>query len=145
MSNDTQTLSRTQVALGDRSYDIIVGEQLIPQASRYLQPLLKRNRVAIVTDETVAGLYLEPLKAGLENAGIKTEACIVPAGEASKSFAQLEQICNTILGAGIERHDMIIALGGGVVGDLAGFAASILRRGVDFIQIPTTLLAQVDS
>lgn len=145
MSNDNQALFQTHVDLGHRSYDIIIGQQLIEHTGLYVKPLLKRNHVAIVTDETVAPLYLERLKTGLENAGIQTKAIIVPAGEASKSFAQLEHLCDALLRAGVERGDTLIALGGGVIGDLTGFAASILRRGVDFIQLPTSLLAQVDS
>jgi 3-dehydroquinate synthase len=110
-----------------------------------LKPLLRRPFVAVVTDENVARHHLEPLEASLAEAGIRSLAKILPAGEKTKSFAHLEAVCDFLLASGIERRDRIIALGGGVIGDLAGFAAAILRRGVDFIQIPTTLLAQVDS
>lgn len=138
-------LARVPVDLGTRSYDILIGPHLIAQAGVLIAPLLSRPRVAIVTDETVAGLHLETLQASLEDEGIKHTTITVPSGEASKSFSNLEAVVGELLSAGIERQDSVIALGGGVIGDLAGFAAAILRRGVEFIQIPTTLLAQVDS
>ncbi len=133
------------VALGERAYDIHIGPALLERAGTLVAPLLDRPVTAIVTDETVAGLHLARLERALDAAGIATTAIVVPAGEASKSFATLETLCDRLLDAGIERRDRIVALGGGVIGDLTGFAAAILRRGVDFIQIPTTLLAQVDS
>lgn len=133
-----------KVQLGQRSYDIQIGPGLIEQSDILLRPYLS-SRTAIVTDEHVADLYLPKLLTALEKINIKASAIILKPGEATKSFAQLEQLCSQLLEAGIERKDTIIALGGGVIGDLTGFAASILRRGVDFIQIPTTLLAQVDS
>ncbi len=134
-----------RVALANRSYDIVIGDDLLANAGTYLAPLLTRPRVVIVSDETVAGLYLAPLRASLEANGIRNDAIIVPPGEGSKNFAQLQSLLDRLLDLRIERQDTILALGGGVVGDLAGFAAAILRRGVDFIQLPTTLLAQVDS
>ncbi|MEQ8745873.1 3-dehydroquinate synthase [Pyruvatibacter sp.] len=133
------------VSLGDRSYDVRIGSGLLQAAAGHIQPLLKRPFVLIVTDATVAALHLEPLTRALNDADIKTLPIVLPAGEATKSFAHLEDLLSQLIDAGVERTDMIIALGGGVIGDLAGFAAAILRRGVDFIQIPTTLLAQVDS
>jgi 3-dehydroquinate synthase len=133
------------VALGRRGYDIVIGEGLLAEAGSRIAPLLKRPRTAIVTDENVARRHLRGLEAALAEAGIAATAIVLPAGEASKSFAQLAVLCDRLLAAGIERRDALIAFGGGVVGDLAGFAAAILRRGIDFIQIPTTLLAQVDS
>ncbi|QPC42428.1 3-dehydroquinate synthase [Kaustia mangrovi] len=133
------------VALGARAYDIHIGPALLERAGTLVAPLLDRPVTAIVTDETVADLHLARLERALDEAGIATTAIVVPAGEASKSFATLETLCDRLLDAGIERRDRIVALGGGVIGDLTGFAAAILRRGVDFIQIPTTLLAQVDS
>ena len=133
------------VSLGDRSYDVVIGSGLLARAGETIAPLLTRPFAPIVTDETVAGLHLETLTRALEAEGIRPLPIVLPAGEATKSFHHLEQLLGALMDAGVERTDMIIALGGGVIGDLAGFAAAILRRGVDFIQIPTTLLAQVDS
>ena len=138
-------LEAVPVALGDRSYDITIGEGLLADAGDLIKPLLRRPLTAIVTDENVARLHLPALQATLAAAGIRATAVILPAGESTKSFEHLAKACDQLLAAGIERRDRIIALGGGVIGDLAGFAAAILRRGVDFIQMPTTLLAQVDS
>lgn len=137
--------ARVAVALGERSYPIDIGEGLIAEAGARLRPLLERPMTAIVTDSNVARLHLDRLIASLAGAGITAIPIVLPAGEATKSYAHLAELCDRLLAAGIERRDMIIAFGGGVIGDLAGFAAAILRRGVDFIQIPTTLLAQVDS
>lgn len=133
------------VALGARAYNIRIGPGLIERAGAEIAPLLARPRVAVVTDETVAGLHLERLKAGLEAGGVKSEAIVMPAGEGTKSFAHYEKLLSALLDLKIARDDLIVAFGGGVIGDLAGFAAATLRRGVEFIQIPTTLLAQVDS
>ncbi len=133
------------VELGSRTYDIHIGEGLLQDAGEFIAPLLKRPFTAILTDENVAGFHLKTLQDSLEAFAIKSVAIVLPTGEKTKSFAALGDLCERLLGAGIERHDKIIALGGGVIGDLTGFAAAILRRGVDFIQIPTTLLAQVDS
>lgn len=133
------------VNLAHRSYDIHIGENLLQEAGLLIAPLLKRPFVAIVTDENVARFHLKTLEASLTEAGIASVAIILPAGEKTKSFEKLAELCEKLLGAGVERKDRIIALGGGVIGDLTGFVAAILRRGVDFIQIPTTLLAQVDS
>lgn len=129
----------------DKSYDIHVGQGLMARAGALIRPLLHRPHVAIITDEQVAQHHLNPLQTALDAAGITHRHKILPSGEATKSFAHLEDVCDWLLAEKIERQDMIIALGGGVIGDLTGFAASILRRGVGFIQIPTTLLAQVDS
>ncbi len=134
-----------RVSLGERSYDIVIGEELIPRAAQWVKPLLKTPRALIVTDETVAELHLEALERALETGGIACEAFVLPAGEASKSFEHLADLCSRLLLAGVERGTTLIALGGGVIGDLTGFAAAIMLRGLDFIQIPTTLLAQVDS
>ncbi|MBL6952936.1 MAG: 3-dehydroquinate synthase [Alphaproteobacteria bacterium] len=134
-----------RVELANRSYDIIIGEGLLSGAGPYLASVLARPRVVVVSDETVAALHLAPLQAALNEAGIQNDAIIVPAGEGSKNFAQLQLLLDQLLELRVERRDSILALGGGVVGDLAGFAAAILRRGIDFIQLPTTLLAQVDS
>jgi 3-dehydroquinate synthase len=141
----TQEIGRVEVALGRRSYEILVGGGLIARAGSLILPQLKDRRALIVTDATVARLYLEELAQSLEAAGIRQESVVLPPGEATKDFRHLEELCGRMLEARIERGNMILALGGGVIGDLAGFAASILLRGIEFIQIPTTLLAQVDS
>ncbi len=133
------------VQLADRSYKIEIGTGLIDQAGALIAPLLRRKRVAIVTDENVGALHLDALLAGLSKDGIDACSLLLPAGEATKSWAFLEQTVEWLLDQKIERDDVIIAFGGGVIGDLTGFAASILRRGVRFVQIPTSLLAQVDS
>jgi 3-dehydroquinate synthase len=139
------TRERLRVELGPRSYDILVGAGLIGEAGRAMAPVLRRKRVFIVTDETVAPLHLPALEASLEQAGIAFDKAILPAGEQTKSFDRLADLADRILAAGVERGSTLVALGGGVIGDLAGFAASIVLRGIDFVQIPTTLLAQVDS
>ena len=136
---------RLTVALGSRSYEILVGGGLIARAGALIRPLLKTSAVAIVSDETVARLYLEELTHSLEAAGIRHGVALLPPGEASKDIRHLEALLDRLLDQGIERGTLLVALGGGVVGDLAGFAASVLLRGIDFVQIPTTLLAQVDS
>ena len=134
-----------KVALGDRSYDIVVGENLLGEAAHYVAPLLKRPRVFIITDANVAPLHLKTLERSLSDAGIGCEALVLPAGEKTKCLAQLEALADDLLVRKLERSDTLIALGGGVIGDLVGFAAAVLLRGVSFVQIPTTLLAQVDS
>ncbi len=133
------------VALPGRSYDITIGPNLTSELGSRLGPLLKRPKVAVVTDTNVAALHLAKLEAALSAVAIRHDAIVLPAGEASKSFAQLADLSDRLLAAGIERNDAILAFGGGVIGDLAGFAAAILRRGVALVQVPTTLLAQVDS
>ncbi len=133
------------VALGDRSYGIKIGPGLLEHAAELISPHLSRPRTAIVTDENVAAAHLGALEEKLREAGIAVETKVLPAGEATKSQQHLFEVTDFLLEAGIERNDVIIAFGGGVIGDLAGFAAAILRRGVNFIQIPTSLLAQVDS
>ena len=133
------------VNLGQRTYDIHIGENLLQEAGRYIAPLLSRPFAAIVTDENVARHHLKALEASLTAAGIVSVAIILPAGESTKSFNALADLCEQLLAAGVERRDKVIAFGGGVIGDLTGFAAAILRRGIEFIQVPTTLLAQVDS
>ncbi len=133
------------VALGTRSYDIQIGSGLIDTAGDLLGPLMPVPRAIVVTDETVAGLHLQPLAASLGLAGIGYDEIVLPAGEATKSLDRLDEVLDRMLSLGIERSVTVIALGGGVIGDLAGFAASIALRGLPFAQIPTTLLAQVDS
>ncbi|MEM9783800.1 MAG: 3-dehydroquinate synthase [Pseudomonadota bacterium] len=134
-----------RVGLGQRAYDVLVGEDLIAGAGALIALHLSRPFAAIVTDSTVADHHLAPLQASLTGRGIASEAVIVPPGESSKSMGQLGDLLDALLALKVERDDVIIALGGGVIGDLAGFAAAVLRRGVDFIQVPTSLLAQVDS
>ncbi|MDP5305966.1 3-dehydroquinate synthase [Paracoccus spongiarum] len=133
------------VPLGARAYDVRIGVGLIDRAGAEIAPLLARPRVAIVTDSRVAPLHLPPLRAALARAGIEAEALVLPAGEATKGWAHLTECVEWLLAQRIERRDVVLALGGGVIGDLVGFAAAILRRGVRFVQVPTTLLAQVDS
>jgi 3-dehydroquinate synthase len=133
------------VELGARSYAVRVGPGLIARAGAEIAPLLRRPRVAVLTDERVAGLHLAALEAGLAGAGIACSALALPAGEATKGWAGLERAVEWLIAEKVERRDVVVALGGGVIGDLAGFAAAILRRGVRFVQVPTTLLAQVDS
>jgi 3-dehydroquinate synthase len=133
------------VALGARSYAVRIGPGLIDAAAAECAPLLRRRRVAIVTDETVAALHLPRLRASFEGAGVATAALAVAPGEGTKGWAGLERVCGWLLSERVERRDLVVALGGGVIGDLAGFAAAILRRGVRYVQVPTTLLAQVDS
>lgn len=133
------------VVLGDRSYDIIIGDKLIERAGTEIASRLGKIRVAVVTDENVAKHHLERLTTSLAEAGIDATPIIVSAGEKSKAFATLETVTNAVLAARLERGDAVVALGGGVIGDLSGFVAGIVRRGMKFIQIPTSLLAQVDS
>ena len=133
------------VALGDRAYDIVIGRGLLASLGERIASLRPGCKAAIVTDETVARHHLAAAQAALQSAGIAVSAVKVPAGESSKSFRQLERVTDALLAARIERDDLVVALGGGVVGDLGGFAASLIRRGVDYVQVPTTLLAQVDS
>ncbi|MFA5968380.1 MAG: 3-dehydroquinate synthase [Sphingomonas sp.] len=132
------------VALGERSYPIIIEHGLLADAGKHLAPLARGRTMAIVTDENVRP-HLVTLQAALEAAGIVSSAIILPPGESSKSWATLEMLTDRLLDMGIERGDHVIALGGGVIGDLVGFACSILKRGCGFVQVPTTLLAQVDS
>jgi 3-dehydroquinate synthase len=133
------------VALGDRAYDIVIGRGVLASLGTRVAALRPGVRTAIVTDRTVAKHWLEPAERSLAEAGIATSRIIVEEGEVSKTYAGLEKVSEALIAARIERNDLVIALGGGVVGDLAGFAAAILRRGVDFVQVPTSLLAQVDS
>ena len=133
------------VALPGRAYDVRIGPGLIARAGEQVAALGGRRHVAILTDETVAALHLAPLQAALEEAGLTSAALALPPGEATKGWPQLQRSLDWLLDQRVERGDVIVALGGGVIGDLAGFAAAILRRGVRFVQVPTSLLAQVDS
>lgn len=151
MMTDTMAASggreetRIDMALATRGYPIVIGEALLPSAGPRLKALLPGARFVVVSDANVARLHLAPLKASLESEGVFLGSAIVAPGEASKSFPVLAKLCETLLELGVERGDCVIAFGGGVVGDLAGFAGSILRRGVRVVQLPTSLLAQVDS
>ena len=138
-------MKTVDVNLGERAYQIHIGSGLIFNAAEFITPLLKRQRVAIVTDENVADLHLNTLIEGLEGAGISTVSLTLPAGESTKSWPHFERTVEWLLSEKIERRDVVIALGGGVIGDLVGFAAAVLRRGIRFVQMPTSLLAQVDS
>ena len=136
---------RVRVPLDDRAYDILVGDGLLPVTGRLIRETMGVRRAAVVTDETVAGHHLAVLSRALDDAGIAHGTIILPPGEGTKRFGSLETLLDGLLASGIERGQPVIALGGGVVGDLAGFAAAVLRRGTRFVQVPTTLLAQVDS
>jgi len=133
------------VDLAGRHYDILIGQGLIADAGHRILEAVGRRRVIIVTDETVAGYYLVPLQTALSAADLRFDVVTVPAGEASKDIHKFPALLEQVLALGIDRRTLIVALGGGVVGDLAGFLAASLLRGIDFVQIPTTLLAQIDS
>ncbi|PQA88990.1 3-dehydroquinate synthase [Hyphococcus luteus] len=138
-------METVRVPLGDRSYDIKIGGGLLDQAGALISPLLKRPRVAVVTDAHVMAAQGERLRQGLQAGCVEADFITLKPGEATKSFSELEALTGRLLDLGIERDDMVLAFGGGVIGDLTGFACAILRRGCRFAQIPTTLLAQVDS
>ena len=133
------------VDLPGRAYEVRIGPGLIGQAGREIAPLLRRPRLVIVTEETVATLHLAPLQAALRAEGIESTALTLPPGEATKGWAQFTRTVEWLLDRQVERGDIVVALGGGVIGDLVGFAAAVVRRGVRFVQVPTSLLAQVDS
>ncbi len=138
-------LNIVPVDLGARSYQVRIGQGLLADIGAHISPLLRRKRVAIVTDENVAAQHLPAVLAALTDAGIATCALTLPAGESTKGWPEFTRTVEWLLAEKIERRDIVIALGGGVVGDLVGFACAVLRRGVRFVQVPTTLLAQVDS
>lgn len=142
LSTDSVTVP---VSLGDRSYEILIGKGLVASAGEEIAKRLPGIRVAIVTDENVAKAHLEALTESFARAGIEATSVIVAPGEKSKSFSVLETVTNAVLAARLERGDAVVAFGGGVVGDLSGFVAGIVRRGMNFVQMPTSLLAQVDS
>ncbi|MBJ6121171.1 3-dehydroquinate synthase [Sphingomonas sp. BT553] len=133
-----------RVELGDRSYPVLIAAGLLGRAAAHLAPLARGRTMAIVTDGNV-GRHLATLQAALGEAGVASEALVLPPGEATKSWSSLARVCDWLLALGVERGDHVVALGGGVIGDLVGFACAILKRGCGFVQIPTTLLAQVDS
>lgn len=138
-------IETVSVPLPGREYNIRVGQGLIARAGAEIAPLLRRKKVAVVTDENVGAIHLETLRAGLEAEGVTMTALTLPAGESTKSWPHFTRTVEWLLSEQVERRDVVVALGGGVIGDLVGFAASVLRRGVRFVQIPTSLLAQVDS
>ena len=140
-----QTDTLVQVALGDRSYDIAIGRGLLESLGKRVSALKPGAKAAVISDKNVADHYLTAAQSALGQAGISTTPVVVAPGESSKSFATLERVCDALLAARIERGDVVVALGGGVVGDLAGFAAAVVRRGIDYVQVPTSLLAQVNS
>ncbi|WP_113486175.1 3-dehydroquinate synthase [Rhizobium cremeum] len=145
MSRSDNTERLVHVPLGERSYDILIGPGLIGRAGGEISTRIKGRKAAIITDEHVGTLYLDPLMDSLQTDGIEAVSLSLPPGEKTKSFDCLTKVCDVLLEARIERNDTVIALGGGVIGDLTGFAAGIVRRGVRFVQIPTSLLSQVDS
>jgi 3-dehydroquinate synthase len=138
-------IERIEVALRERSYEIMVGEGLLGQSGRLIKPLLKEPRVFVVTDERVAALHLLGLTHALQHEGIAPQPVVLPPGEGSKDFSHLQRLLEALLDQRVERGSLLLAFGGGVIGDLTGFAASILLRGIGVVQLPTTLLAQVDS
>lgn len=138
-------MARLNIALGQRSYEIAVEAGALDAVAHHIAPWAKRGRTLWVSDSNVATRHWPAIAAQLEAAGFEADLHIVPAGEASKSWAELARLTDWLLGKGVERSDTIFALGGGMIGDLTGFAASIVKRGCDFVQVPTTLLAQVDS
>jgi 3-dehydroquinate synthase len=140
-----ETIERLRVELGDRGYDILVGSELIERTGREMLPLLRRRQAIVVTDDIVAGHYLAALRDSLSEAGIAHHAVLLPPGEETKDLVHFGRLADDILAIGIERGTMLVALGGGVIGDVTGFAAATLLRGIGFVQIATTLLAQVDS
>lgn len=142
MDNEALTV---RVGLGERSYDILVGDALLSAPSDALRAAVTGKTCAIVTDSNVAALHLKSFQALLAQFGVSAQAIVLPPGEETKNFSQLQTLCTHLLDLKLTRRDLVIALGGGVIGDLTGFAASIVRRGIDFMQVPTTLLAQVDS
>ncbi len=141
----SDTPDRLRVALGDRSYDILIGPDLVAGCGPAIREAVGQRRCWVVTDETVAPLYLAAAEASMRAAGLAVSAIVLPAGEATKSFGMAERVINEVLDGAPERSAVLVALGGGVIGDLTGFAASAILRGINFVQIPTTLLSQVDS
>ncbi len=144
-SPDTVSAQRVRVELGERSYDILIGPNLLERAGTEIAWRLPGARTLIVSDETVAGLHAEALLASLNEAGIASSLLTLPPGETTKSFVHLTAVVDRILEERLERGDAVVAFGGGVIGDLTGFAAGIARRGMHLVQVPTSLLAQVDS
>ncbi|KAA9008714.1 3-dehydroquinate synthase [Histidinibacterium aquaticum] len=145
MRDASDALQTVRVDLPGRAYDVRIGPGLLARAGAEIAPLLSRPRVAVLTDERVASMHLEALRAGLAAEGIEMVSLALPPGEATKGWPEFSRAVEWLVEQKVERRDVVVAFGGGVIGDLAGFAAAVLRRGVRFVQIPTTLLAQVDS
>lgn len=145
MPDTLAALHTVRVELGTRSYDIEIGAGLLDVAGRYIAPMVRQPRVFVLTDGTVGGLYAGQLEKSLDKAGLQMRLKAVSPGESSKSWAVLGEVLDWLLSEGAGRDDVLVALGGGIVGDLTGLAASLMKRGMTFVQIPTTLLAQVDS
>ncbi len=145
MTRQPASIERLHVDLGDRSYPILIGDNLIETAAQHIRPHLAGNKAIVVSDQNVAPLWLGKLLDSFKSEPINVEHLVLPASETTKSFNHFETLLENILGFGIDRKTTVIALGGGVIGDIAGFAAAVLLRGIDFVQIPTTLLSQVDS
>jgi 3-dehydroquinate synthase len=141
----THEPTTVKVELGNRAYDIVIGRGLLAELGTRIAALKPGARAVIVTDETVGKHHLKAADAAFAAAKVPAALVVVPAGEASKSWKQFEYVCEAMIASHVERNDIVVALGGGVIGDLAGFAASVIRRGLDYVQVPTTLLAQVDS
>jgi 3-dehydroquinate synthase len=134
-----------KVALGERSYDIVIGRGLVGTLGARIAALRPGARLAVISDQNVARLHLPATVAALTGAGLPVSTIVVAPGEGSKSFTVFADVCEQLVAARVERGDLVVALGGGVIGDLAGFAAAVVRRGIDYVQVPTSLLAQVDS
>lgn len=137
--------ARVRVDLGSRGYEVLIGPGLLSSAGARIAALTRARRIPVVTDETVAHHHLPALSTALSAAGLQAEPIILPPGEATKGFATLERLIDRLLALDLSRQGLLVALGGGVIGDLAGFAAAILKRGIPFVQVPTTLLSMVDS
>ncbi len=142
---ETSALTQLEVSLGERSYPILIGGGLLQQAGTHIAQTLPGARCVVICDETVATIHLKTLEDSLGAVGVGFDTLLVPAGEKTKCFSQFERLCDEVLSLRLERGDAVVALGGGVVGDLSGFVSGVVRRGMQFVQIPTTLLAQVDS
>ena len=138
-------MQKVKVGLEKHSYDILIGHGLIKNSGQIIAPLLSKNRVVVITDQNVAPLHLRSFESSMKSAGISVSSLVLPGGESTKSWKYLIRVVEWILEQKVERNDLVVALGGGVIGDLVGFAAATVRRGVQFAQIPTSLLAQVDS
>jgi 3-dehydroquinate synthase len=145
MNASASNIQQLEVKLGDRGYPILIGNNLIKTAGSQIAPRLKGKQIIVVTDEKVSHLWLPTFLKSFEGIDLAVHSLTLPATEATKSFSHFEGLLNDILALGIDRKTTLIALGGGVIGDLVGFTAAVLLRGIDFIQVPTTLLSQVDS
>ena len=141
----SQGAAKVEVSLGTRTYDILIGEGLVASAGAHIARVAPKSACFVLTDENVARVHLPALRASLEAAGLRHTELVLPPGESTKSYANFAAVCDAAIAARMERRDVLVALGGGVMGDLGGYAASAIRRGMPFVQVPTSLLAQVDS